>query len=254
MTPFKLGFALSLAAVLCGCHTVLEAVSPNDTTTGYRKTTNSNGETVYQRERYVGPSYGGPGPLPTPTPLPTPIPTPFPVVVEPAPLLGTEPVQDNNLVVRRAEPVQLSDTAKSDSVWARGWAFGAEASSDSKRAHVGALVFKELEWVEAKAGISLFSADKDLYAGFDLGLRPMLKIADDVSIFGGAGVYGGDAKRCTYDNSIESCEKRFLFAGYLEAGVYLWNFSLFARSYNIEEAGKKIPSDTFLGIGLRTSY
>ncbi len=238
--------AIALAALVAtGCNTLMEAASPNDTTLGYRKETNSSGETVYRRERYVAPRYE-----PEPTPVPAPV-----VIVDPQPVYR----QDNNLVERRAAPIQLADapsTSSSPSLENDGtWAFGGELSSDSKRTHFGIDVFKKFDWLEARAGVSLFRADKDMYAGFDAGLRPMIDIFDGLTVFGGIGLYGGDTKRCSYAGNVESCEKRFLYAGFVEGGVYIFkNVSVFARSYNIEEAGKKIPSDTFFGIGLRTAY
>lgn len=243
----KFIFSILLAGTFSGCSTMMEAVSPNDSTRGYTKTKTASGETVYRRERYAAPPPAHYHPPPEPVVIVEPPPPPPSYQPDPYP-------QDNHLVVHREEPIQLTDTQASPPTSDHTWALGVEASSDSKRAHLGALVFKKFDWLEAKAGISLFSADKDLYGGFDLGLRPMYQVVDNFSVFGGVGVYGGDAKRCSYDGDVEDCEKRFLFAGYVEAGVYLWNISLFARSYDIEEAGKKIPSDTFFGVGIRTTY
>jgi hypothetical protein len=246
-TSVSLTLAIGFAVLISGCNTLLEVASPSDTSTGYRQTKNSKGQTVYRRERYVAPAYAEPEPTPIPDPVYLPV-------------YADEPVQDNHLVETRAEPIQLSDSHRYSAPAAQpsvdnNWALGTEVSSDGKRTHLALEVFRRFDWLELKIGGSLFRADTDLYAGFDVGLRPTLQIVDHVSLFGGAGLYGGDTKSCSYSPSgIEECEKKFLYAGYVEAGVYLWNLSLFARSYNIEEAGKAIPSDTFYGVGLRTTY
>lgn len=240
----------------------MESVDPRETTTNYVETKNASGETVYRRDRYVGPSLA---PYPTPTPYPTPVPAPplssapvagVPVSAAPIsePLVST-PSGPNNLVVKTHAPVQLADappTPEEEKARKR-FGLGAELSSDSKRTHLGVMVLGDFDFVEAKLGLSLFKGSNDWYAGFDLGARPKIQF-DHFALFGGVGIYGGDTKSCTIQNSIESCEKKFLYAGYVEAGVYLWSLSLFARSYNIQEAGKTIPSDTFYGVGFRTNY
>jgi hypothetical protein len=236
MKSIRISLAAS-ALLLVGCSTLFESVNPNDTTTGYQATTNKNGETVYRRERYVGPPYS----TPAPTPFPTPEPTPWPVA--------------SSLDARSSEaPLpNPSETSLDGEKTKPGLGLGVELSSDSQRFHLGAMIIGEIGFVDAKLGLSLFSGARDLYAGFDLGVRPKYEFGH-YAVFAGLGVYAGDTKNCTTDNYVETCEKKFLYAGYAEVGVYLWNISLFARSYNIEEAGKRIPSDTFLGIGFQTDY
>lgn len=254
-TLTSLAFLFLTAA---SCSTLLESASPTDSTQGYSTTKNEKGQTVHRRQRYVGPSST---PVPWPTPSPTPWPTPVPLVIQEIETQrNVEPTIENlagGTVIESTRVTQLEDHplyVEPKNSNKGGIGLGLELGFNQKHFHLNGMLLHEFGFVDGKLGISLFKSGDDLYAGLDLGARPKLKLNEDVALFAGLGVYGGDSKKCQTTNDIETCEKKFLFAGYLEAGAYLGSVSLFARKYAIEEAGRRIPSDLFYGIGFHTDY
>lgn len=246
-----------LVLAFAGCSTLFEAISPNDTTTGYTQAKNSSGETVYLRNRYVGPT---PTPTATPWAYPTPEPTPY-STPEPRPKiessdLGSEGGSHGYVETKKVTDVKDHPLAAEDEgSKSRGPGLGLEMGVNEKHFHLNAMLLHRFGFIDGKLGFSLFKSGDDLYAGFDLGARPRFAIVEDrFSVFAGVGAYAGDTKNCTTQYNVESCEKKFLVAGYLEGGIYLWNLSLFARRYAIEEAGRRVPSDIFYGVGFHTTY
>lgn len=216
-----LGTALSCTL---GCNTLTEMNSMHDSSSGYSKEKNAAGETVYRRTQ-VSPAY-----------------RPFSPIEE-----NAQPIA---LIHKQADPVALR--VPSDF-------FGAlEASSASafEHLHLGAhLGYSMSPYFEPRLGVSFF-ASKDFYAGFDLSARAILPLGK-VKPFLGIGGYAGDTKKCSYGFNPntglreESCEKKFLSTGYVEAGIEAGSLSVFVRDYSIERAGLMIPTPLFFGIGLR---
>jgi hypothetical protein len=74
----------------------------------------------------------------------------------------------------------------------------------------------------ARLGASLFFSEGQGFAGFDGSLRYHI-LPNDIKPFIGLGGYAGDSKKCyrEYNNLTgrydEICEKKFLYAAYLEA-------------------------------------
>lgn len=206
--------------------------SSTDRSIGYSKTKNSDGETVYRR---------------------------------------TEPARiDYSPPINRYEPIQpialhsSTDGAASSAVHSSAPSptlsnsfFGSlEAASTEGHLHLGGhLGYSINPYLEPRIGLSIFGS-KDLYAGADLSARANLPLGV-LKLFTGIGGYLGDTKKCTtafnpYSGRLEeTCEKKFLTTGYVEAGVEVGSFSIFVRDYNIERAGLSIPTPLFYGIGLR---
>ncbi len=98
-------------------------------------------------------------------------------------------------------------------------------------------------------GVSFFNSDHDTYAGFDLSTRLIFSNLA-VSPFVGLGGYAGDTKNCEKKNNVEICDKKFLYAGYTEAGIEFSHFNIFYRNYNINRAGISVPSESLIGAGI----
>lgn len=225
-TPRLISLVVTLVALfaLNGCTTLMEGNS-----TSYTKTTNDRGETVY-RQMQPAPSYYRP-------PEPTPMPYLQPLVVTPA---ASRPLPETGIDLP-TRPTNL-----------KGYL---EVAAGEGGAHFGGHVGYDFGAIEPRIGISAF-ASGDFYMGVDLSARTHL----DVGVlrpFAGIGGYIGDTKNCSreYDpttmRSEEVCDKKFLSAGYVEAGAELKQFSVFVRNYNITRAGLGVPTKLFLGAGIR---
>lgn len=231
----RLLISISIGTLLCGsigCSTLGEMTSSTDSSTGYTKTKNSDGETVYRRTEPAHIDYS-------------------------PPIDRYEPLQ----------PIALSSSAESTTSSAAHTSppaptltnnfFGSlEAASTEGHLHLGAhLGYSVNPYFEPRIGVSIFGS-KDLYAGVDLSARANLPLGV-LKLFTGVGGYLGDTKKCaTAFNPYlgryeETCEKKFLSTGYVEAGIEVGAFSVFVRDYNIERAGLSIPTPLFYGIGLR---
>ncbi|HRK09190.1 MAG TPA: hypothetical protein PLZ57_15580 [Pseudobdellovibrionaceae bacterium] len=228
----RIGILLGLIVLTSGCNTLMEASNPRDTTSGYRETKNAEGETIYVRERPV--SSWMPEPLPTPSATPTPI-APTSSYEKSAP---TTPPIANSLSA--TSPVRV----------------GLEAALTDGHAHLGVHGgLNNSPYFEPRIGLSIF-ASKDLYAGVDASLRVRLPIGE-LKPFAGLGGYLGDTKECGMGWSAETgryeeiCVKKFLSAGYAEAGIELGHFSIFMRDYRLTRAGLHVPTKTFVGFGIR---
>jgi hypothetical protein len=238
-TRFAFIIALSSAAVV-SCSTMHEAFSPSDSTSGYQQKTNEKGETVHRRERDLRDA-------PIATPLaPAPVATPVPLARTPSPQAQT------NFQDETQSPYYNSENALSPRE-SSGYFVGGELALAENHGQLGVSVGKEIwSFVDLRGGASLFFGN-DAYAGFDLGARAKLPLGN-VTPFIGLGGYIGDVKKCVRDGFVEVCEKKFLSAGFTEIGLFLWDISVFFRNYNIEEAGKIVPSAHSFGIGYTARF
>jgi hypothetical protein len=198
-------------------------MSSNDTAYGYSKKTNEKGEVTYTRKR---------------------------IVQEAQPQTYPEPIQyafnsDAPLIETTTEAV-ASET--SSDVYL-------EYSSGSNHTHFGGgLNFELAPHLETRLGGSLFSSNDVIYLGFDVAGRIKFKV-DNIEPFVGLGTYLGDNKKCEYSydeygNKWEECEKAFLFANYLEAGLRYENISIFTRVYSINDRDISLPKKYLWGINL----
>lgn len=291
----KLWAAAAVCFALSGCSTMMETVTPGDSSSGYVKKKNKDGQTVYRRVRKIEPVHEEPIEIGyieheadegeainvAPPPPPPSAPPQPPAQVNPVPV-GVPPAgsASSGAAVGIASPAAPGGVTTAPPLpppqprsWqpepepaitdpGHGFALGGELGADGKHMHLALDVYKEFaDFIEGKIGVALFKGDTDLYAGFDIGIRPKIKFGSEkqFAVFAGVGGYGGDSKACSTDvdedgEGTETCDKKFLFAGYVEGGVYFHDLSVFVRSYNINEADKQIPSNTFFGIGFHTSY
>ncbi|MDX9731325.1 MAG: hypothetical protein RBT63_06100 [Bdellovibrionales bacterium] len=218
---------------LIGCHSLMESASPYDRGSGYKKTTNEHGETVYRRTQPVAPA-----------PIPIVSPTPYPTYIQPEPV----------------KPVASSNTSSDN-----GLNLHLELATTKGHLHIGAHIgFQVTSVFEPRLGLSFFSSDtfrsgesSELYAGVDLSSRFYWPGLSTFRPFVGIGAYFGDTKQCVEERNPhtwireETCEKKFLSAGYAELGFELAQWTVFMRNYSIIRAGINIPSDFFLGVGYR---
>lgn len=127
-----------------------------------------------------------------------------------------------------------------------------ELANEKNNLHLGLLFGAPFanNFFMGRFGVSLFSSEKEIYAGFDGSVR--LQIPESTfSPFLGVGAYYGDTKKCTSSASsfVEDCEKKFLFAGFTEIGITYSAVQVFWRNYNISRAGITIPVEHFWGLG-----
>lgn len=231
----QLIFRIFLGILLCGsigCSTLGEMASSTDSSTGYSKTKNSSGETVYRRTEPVHTAYSPPVDRYEP--------------LQPIALHSSTDGAGTSAASSSAPSPTLSSNF-----------FGSlEAASTSGHLHLGAhLGYSVNPYFEPRIGLSFFGS-KDFYAGADLSARANLPLGA-LKLFTGIGGYVGDTKKCATEFNPylgrleETCEKKFLTTGYVEAGIEVGSFSVFVRDYNIERAGLNIPTPLFYGIGLR---
>jgi hypothetical protein len=230
---------LVLSSLTSGCHSLMEASDPSDSTSGYRETKNASGETVFVRERPVS-SWA-------PAPLPAPIAAPPSSIGSGAPRTALASPENG---VSRPPPLVNSLSATSP------LRTGIEAALTDGHAHLGLHAgLNSSPYFEPRIGLSLF-ASKDLYAGLDASLRLRMPLGE-LKPFVGLGGYLGDTKECGMGWSVETgryeeiCVKKFLSAGYAEAGLEWGHLSVFVRDYRLTRAGLHVPTKTFVGLGLR---
>ncbi len=209
------------------------------------QTKNQDGETVQRTvrtaERYpviitpVTPTY------------PQPV-YPSPVVTPVAPQDATRPTNIEN----EAQSTTRSATSFSET----GFNGGLDLAWTSGHIHMGVHAgLSFTNWFMARLGLSAF-ASKDFYLGGDLATRFHAPLGW-VRPFVGAGAYFGDSKKCSneYNSSlgvtVEVCDKKFLSAGYGEAGIEFGHVSIFVRDYRMFRAGLSIPTEMFWGLGLQ---
>ena len=228
ITPLRWVAVLCSGLALTGCSTFHELTTPGETTRGYVETRNSQGETVYRRERVV---------------------SPLAAPAEPDPRSGTSPS-----LLNPSEPMGVAPTATNASGQApaeEGRAdafFSAELAAAKGYGQIGIAIGKETwSFMDLRGGVSLFFGS-ETYAGFDLGARAKMKFGL-LSPFVGLGGYLGDTKSCSTQNFVETCDKKFLSAAFTEVGVFIWALTLFYRNYSIEEAGRKVPTTYSIGLG-----
>lgn len=231
----RLLIGLSIGTLLCGsvgCNTLDEMASSTDRSIGYTKTKNSDGETVYRRTEPAHIDYSPPIDRYEPT---------RPIAFH----SSTDSTTSSTTHTATRAPTLANDFFSS-----------IEAASTEGHLHLGAhLGYSVIPYFEPRIGLSIFGS-KDLYAGADLSARANLPLGV-LKLFTGVGGYLGDTKKCAtafnpYSGRLEeTCEKKFLTTGYVEAGVEVGSFSVFVRDYNIERAGLSIPTPLFYGIGLR---
>lgn len=231
----QLVIRISICALLCGsigCSTLGEMTSSTDSSAGYTKTKNAAGETVYRRTEPARVAYS-------------------------PPVDRYEPIHP--IALHSSTDSTTSSTARTTtpSPTLSSNFFGSlEAASTEGHLHLGGhLGYSVNPYFEPRIGLSFFGS-KDFYAGADLSARANLPLGA-LKLFTGIGGYVGDTKKCAtafnpYNGRLEeTCEKKFLTTGYVEAGVEVGSFSVFVRDYNIERAGLNIPTPLFYGIGLR---
>lgn len=222
-----------------GCHTMAESYSPTYSSgTATYQTKNSEGETVTRTISRPSSSSGydtGPGSGSGAGPIYI-APTPPSHAVQPKPLASQATSSTNDS--------QKGFNGSLDMAWTSG------------HLHLGGHAgLNFTDWFMIRLGLSAF-ASKDLYLGGDLSTRLHAPLGF-MRPFVGAGVYFGDSKKCTteynttFGSSLEVCDKKFLTAGYGEAGVEFGHVSIFVRDYRLSRAGLSVPTEMFWGVGLR---
>lgn len=187
-------------------------MDPNDSPYGYVKTENEDGEAVFKRKRILKSNQEDESQTVS--------------SLQPAPKASatSAPV-----------PKTSKETSQSQVLF--------EISGGDGHLHTGIGLSAAFDHLELRAGASLFTA-KSFYAGLDASARVKAPIKEIVP-FVGAGGYGGDSKDCEETREsgklVETCEKKFLSAFYLEAGLRFKDFALFTRKYNIDEAEISLP-------------
>jgi len=231
ISDHRLRACLSLfwISALTACHSMSESTSYSDTNrqTTYQ-TKNQDGETVHRTVRVADRN---------------------PIVIAPVtpmyPLPVTSPVKpEPHAKMANASPATTSGFKGSlDLAWTSG------------HLHLGAHAGMNFsEWFMVRLGLSAF-ASKDLYLGGDLATRFHAPLGW-VRPFVGVGAYFGDSKSCTYEYNtslganVEICDKKFLSAGYGEAGIEFGHVSVFVRDYRMFRAGLSVPTEIFWGLGL----
>lgn len=226
------------ASTLVGCHTMSESSSYNGTSqqTSYQ-TKNQDGETVHRTVRVANRNTIDVTPITPITPVYT------------APTYPTA-------AAATSKPEAHATTSSARSSSAAGFNGSLDLAWTSGHLHMGAhagLSFSE--WFMVRLGLSAF-VSKDLYLGGDLGTRFHAPLGW-IRPFVGAGAYFGDSKKCSYEyNSsvganVEICDKKFLSAGYGEAGIEFGHVSIFVRDYRLFRAGLSVPTEMFWGVGLQ---
>jgi hypothetical protein len=178
--------------------------------------------------------------------------------IDVTPITPITPVYTTPSYPAAAAPSKLEPQTTTSSAGSSSGA-GLKGSLDlawtSGHVHMGAhagLSFSE--WFMVRLGLSAF-VSKDLYLGGDLGTRFHAPIGW-IRPFVGAGAYFGDSKKCSneYNSSIgatvEICDKKFLSAGYGEAGIEFGHVSIFVRDYRLFRAGLSVPTEMFWGLSL----
>ncbi len=230
----KLYSLFALTVLATGCHSLMESSSDS------YKTTNQDGETVYRR---TTPAYGTPYYPPTPHPR-------YPVYSQPIVIApSSDSTASKPSAGASADAAKVSDEPSRGSghveiAWVDGhWHLGG---------HVGYNVY---DWLMPRIGASMFIS-KDVYLGFDLSTRFIAPLGY-FKPYVGIGGYFGDTKSCsrryntTFGYTEDVCDKKFLTAGYGEVGVEFGQASIFVRDYRLMRAGLSIPTDIFIGLGLR---
>jgi hypothetical protein len=210
--------ALFCSLFLSSCHTMMESNYKTILSSTTEK--NSKGETIYKTKEVQNPFL----------------------------LLPTTHSISNNDQSFYNPPSPAPETTEPSN--AKGFL---ELANEKNNLHLGLLYGAPFanNFFMGRFGVSLFSSEKEIYAGFDGSVRLQIPQAA-YSPFLGAGAYYGDTKKCTSSSNsyVEDCEKKFLFAGYTEIGMTFSNLQLFWRNYNISRAGITIPVDQFWGLGL----
>lgn len=223
---------------LLACSTMFESTDPW-ANTPYEVSKNEAGETVYTRKQYTGPVYH-----------------------EKTPNYFEQSIRLSEAAAPKKEAVyglplpesEVSIEPKDSKDLSLIGGLGLEYAAGDNNQHLGVHIFgSPSEWLQIRGGFSLFLS-KDVFAGFDLSVR-LMPIDAEVKPFVGLGGYLGDTKKCVRTAfEVETCEKKFLEAGYAELGLSYKNFFLFYRDYSIKRAGLSVPTDYFIGIGANTSW
>ena len=224
LVAVKIFSMLSMLGTLAGCHTMGESSSYTTSHQTSYQTKNQDGETVHRTVRVADR---------------------YPVVVTP---VVTGPTKIGNEA--------QSTTTSSNSASKTGFNGSLDLAWTSGHLHMGAHAgISFTEWFAIRFGLSAF-ASKDLYLGGDLATRFHAPLGW-IRPFVGAGAYFGDSKKCSneYNSSlgvsVEICDKKFLTAGYGEAGIEVGHVSIFVRDYRLSRAGLSVPTEMFWGVGLQ---
>ena len=198
------------------CSTFSEFLSEDDEPYNYKKTTDQKGRVVYKRRRVIKPKK----------------------IEEPRANIQVSGVVKDSTPSKERSYKVVFDIAQGKDLLHMG----------------GGLAFNLSEYFRLIGGVSIFDAHK-VYAGFDIKGEIYKQIGRVAPYLGVAG-FLGDSKKCrlAYDNFqdeyIESCEKTFLKASYLELGIRYDHIGFFIRNYQIEDAGIDISDARFFGFHL----
>ncbi len=222
-------WALSLVILLSSCHTMMEATSLSAPTIGsYQSTENQKGETIYRSSQ---PAYSAPV----------------------TPGIAISPAYSYSSSEESASSSSATSSLFSGNSGINGFI---EAAKDHDQFHMGihAGGFMDNDVLMPRGGLSFFSSGSETYWGFDVSMRAYYR-TESIQPFLGLGGYGGDTKKCYYQNSgtgklEQICEKNFLYAGFAEVGLHYQWFEIFWRDYNISRAGIQVPSESSWGIGI----
>lgn len=247
----NLTVALFLTIVLAtqiGCQTLSTSSTVHQESYQYK---NADGETVtrtieVKRNPVYTDSWRDPAPTPTPVVL-----TPVRPINKNTGVLSVAPTDPStNGTVTKPESQEKTSS---------GFTGSLEVAMTSGHVHLGAHAgIGFVNWWDLRLGVSAFFS-KDVYTGFDLSTRAYVPFEWKIRPYVGLGLYFGDSRSCYTESlggglSVEICDKKFLSAGYGEAGLDLGGFHLFVRDYNITRAGLSVPAETFYGIGVTTRF
>lgn len=237
---------LCSSLTLVGCHTMGESYSPSTSRQTSYQTKNQDGETVHRTVRVAQQN-----PV-----IITPITPTYPQPVYPTPVASQPVARPTDGQPSKLENESSSTTTNAKASGASGFNGSLDLAWTSGHLHMGAHAgISFTEWFTIRLGLSAF-ASKDLYLGGDLATRLHAPLGF-VRPFVGAGAYFGDSKKCSneYNSSlgasVEICDKKFLTAGYGEAGIEFGHVSVFVRDYRLSRAGLSVPTEMFWGVGLR---
>lgn len=248
MNKLTLLTLLLLNFSLANCSTMIEVMSNNDTSTGYRKKGDGSGK--YVRQRVVSKRdtqsniFGRP---------------------------NNDSLYDNDRYREREIRPQYTVVAHSVSSPARSTepsgiylGISNSVSDEDSNFHLGMEAEAPMAggWVMGRLGMSVFKSDY-LYAGGTLGARvvvPRWRVSPYVGLEG----YLGDHKQCEYedigyDEQLETCEKTFLGTLYTELGLRFAltkkiNLYAFTRGYSKVDQTIREDLSMFYGASIFFTY
>lgn len=217
--------------LITGCSTVGEILLEGAASMDYSQTTDSNGNTKFERRRIVDSSRGLTS-LPPPTPLLSIEPTSYEYSSSTDSTQQTKTTTDNEYPLSGGLVI---------------------SSSANENTFNGDISYEWLgQYISGDVGISMVGSDLT-YFGFSGQLRAHFPWK--LSPYVGAGLYGGDSKTCYYQPigggySEEICEKYYLFSTTADLGLqYLFTDNLqvriFGRSFSKTRQGDPLRSELY---------